>query len=608
MTADLAVVLALLVVAVGLFARGRPSMDVVALMVIVALPLTGVIGAQEALAGFSDQSVILIAALFVIGDALVRTGVAGALGGLIARAAGGSEARLVVFLMLAVAGLGAVMSSTGVVAIFIPIVLRIARNMRLPPGHLMMPLSVAALISGMMTLVATPPNMVVNAELLRRGHDGFGFFAFTPFGLPVLVLAIFYMLLVRRFLPGSTPVAGAGARPGLKDWIDEYGLAAREARLRIDASSDLVGRRLGELDLRASVGVNIVAIERAGRFGRDLIRPEASTQLASGDILLIDIFGEAFDVDAFGREHHLASLPLSGSYFLDGADEIGMAEAIVTPNSELVGQTPVTSRFRTIHGLSVIGMKRGSKALGGPLAEGEFQAGDTLLLVGSWKAIRRLAGRSADLVLLDLPREADDYAPARKSAPFAVAILVAMIVAMATGVLANAHAALLACLAMGAFGCIDMKSAYRAISWPTLILIVGMLPFALALEKTGGIDLVASTVTHLFGDAYPRVMLAVLFATTALLGLFVSNTATAVLMAPVALAVAADVGASPYPFAVTVALAASAAFMTPVSSPVNTLVVGPGGYGFSDFVRIGTPFAIVTLVVAVFLVPILLPF
>lgn len=608
MTADLAVVLALLVVAVGLFARGRPSMDVVALMVIVALPLTGVIGAQEALAGFSDQSVILIAALFVIGDALVRTGVAGALGGLIARAAGGSEARLIVFLMLAVAGLGAFMSSTGVVAIFIPIVLRIARNMRLPPGHLMMPLSVAALISGMMTLVATPPNMVVNAELLRRGHDGFGFFAFTPFGLPVLVLAIFYMLLVRRFLPGSTPVAGAGARPGLKDWIDEYGLAAREARLRIDASSDLVGRRLGELDLRASVGVNIVAIERAGRIGRDLIRPEASTQLASGDILLIDIFGEAFDVDAFGREHHLASLPLSGSYFLDGADEIGMAAAIVTPNSELVGQTPVTSRFRTIHGLSVIGMKRGSKALGGPLAEGEFQAGDTLLLVGSWKAIRRLAGRSADLVLLDLPREADDYAPARKSAPFAVAILVAMIVAMATGVLANAHAALLACLAMGAFGCIDMKSAYRAISWPTLILIVGMLPFALALEKTGGIDLVASTVTHLFGDAHPRVMLAVLFATTALLGLFVSNTATAVLMAPVALAVAADVGASPYPFAVTVALAASAAFMTPVSSPVNTLVVGPGGYGFSDFVRIGTPFAIVTLVVAVFLVPILLPF
>ena len=263
MTADLAVVLALLVVAVGLFARGRPSMDVVALMVIVALPLTGVIGAQEALAGFSDQSVILIAALFVIGDALVRTGVAGALGGLIARAAGGSKARLIVFLMLAVAGLGAFMSSTGVVAIFIPIVLRIARNMRLPPGHLMMPLSVAALISGMMTLVATPPNMVVNAELLRRGHDGFGFFAFTPFGLPVLVLAIFYMLLVRRFLPGSTPVAGAGARPGLKDWIDEYGLAAREARLRIDASSDLVGRRLGELDLRASVGVNIVAARLA---------------------------------------------------------------------------------------------------------------------------------------------------------------------------------------------------------------------------------------------------------------------------------------------------------------------------------------------------------
>ncbi|SCM76587.1 putative transporter [uncultured Pleomorphomonas sp.] len=608
MTADLAIVLALLVVAVVLFARGRPPMDAVALMVIVALPLTGIVSVPEALAGFADQSVILIAALFVVGDALVRTGVAGALGALIARAAGGSELRLIVLLMLAVAGLGAFMSSTGVVAIFIPIVLRIARTMRLPPGHLMMPLSMAALISGMMTLVATPPNMVVNAELIRRGHDGFGFFAFTPFGLPVLVLAVAYMLLVRRFLPGSGLAGGPATRPGLKDWVDEYGLAAREARLRIDATSDLLGHRLGELDLRASAGINIIAIERAGRLARRLIRPEASTELVAGDILLIDIVTRTFDLDAFRRTHRLSGLPLSGSYFVDGADEIGMAEAIVPPDSGLAGLTPVTSRFRTARGLTVIGIKRGPMAIEGSLADVVFQPGDTLLLAGDWKAIRRLGNATADLVLLDLPREADDYAPARRHAPFAVAILVAMIAAMASGILANAHAALLACLAMGAFGCTDMKSVYRAISWPTLILIVGMLPFALALERTGGVDLVASAVAGTFGDAQPRIMLAVLFAATALLGLFVSNTATAVLMAPVALAVAADIDASPYPFAMTVALAASTAFMTPVSSPVNTLVVGPGGYRFADFVRLGTPFAVVALLVAVLLVPLLMPF
>ncbi|MFV3075282.1 SLC13 family permease [Niveispirillum fermenti] len=606
MTIELSLVLCLLAVAVILFARGRPPMDAVALIVIAALPLTGVITVPEALAGFADPNVILIAALFVIGDALVRTGIAQWLGDRLAAGAGSSEARLIIFLMLAAAGLGSFMSSTGVVAIFIPIVLRIARTANLPPGRLMMPLSTAALISGMMTLVATAPNMVISSELVRRGYEGFGFFAFTPFGLPILMLAILYMLAVRGRLAGKAELPPP--RPGIRDWVRNYALAGREVRLRLVPGSDLAGKPLETLDLRASAGVNIVAIERQGRLRRELIRPEAQTELRAGDILLLDIIGSQFDADAFRDRHRLEELPLDPAFFTDRMQQFGMAEVIVPSGSSLAGRTPMESRFRSVHDLAVIGVRRGNDPLEGVAAQQRIAVGDTLLLAGPWRAVRRLGEQRRDMILLDLPEEADDYAPKRSRAPHTLAVLLAVIVAMATGVLPNVQVALLGCLALGLLGCVDMVSAYRSIHWQTLILIAGMLPFALALERTGGVGMAAQALVSMLGEAHPRMILAVIFAATAILGLFISNTATAVLMGPVALTIAETLGHSPMPFAMTVALGASAAFMTPVSSPVNTLVVGPGGYRFGDFVRIGVPFAMVTLVVAVLLVPVFLPF
>lgn len=606
MNLDILAVVALLLIVIWMFARGRPSMDVAALIAVVALPLIGVVTVPEALAGFSDPNIVLIAGLFVIGEALVRTGVAQRLGERIAALAAGSETRLTALLMAAAAGLGSFMSSTGVVAIFIPIVLRVSRAMGLAPGRLMMPLAMAALISGMMTLVATAPNLVINAELIRRGHEGFGFFAFTPFGLPLLVLAIVYVLLVRRRLGGAA--ASAPARLGIRDWIEEYGLTSREARLRVTHASRLAGRRLDALNLRASAGVNILAIERHGRLGTRLIRPQAGAELEVGDILLVDVVGKTFDRAGFRETCHLEELPLSGAYFLDRSQEIGMAEAIVAPGSALCGQTPIRAKFRSAYDLSIVAVKRGAAVLDGPAAGVTLQAGDRLLLAGPWRAIRRRRDERRDLLLLDLPEEAGDYAPARAKAPYAVMVLAALIAVMAFGLLPNAQAVLIACLFMGLFGCIDAASGYRSINWPVLVLIVGMLPFALALERTGGIDLAANAIIAFFGASHPQVMLAAIFAVTALIGLFISNTATAVLMGPVALTIAENLGASPYPFAMTVALAASTAFMTPVSSPVNTLVMAPGGYRFADFVRIGVPFALVAMAVTIALVPILLPF
>ncbi|MGH7786814.1 MAG: SLC13 family permease [Candidatus Binatia bacterium] len=606
MNPDLAIVLLCLAAAIAMFAANRPRMDAVGLLVLTVLPFTGVLTMNETLAGFSDPNIVLIAALFVLGDGLVRTGVARRVGDWLIARAGDSETRLMVLLMVVVAALGSVMSSTGVVAIFIPIVLRVAASTGTAPSRLMMPLSVAALISGMMTLVATTPNLIVSGALTQHGSDAFGFFAFTPFGVPVLALGILYMLFARRWLAAGGGAAADAHRPTLATWIERYGLAEREYRVRIGAASPLVGRRLGDLDLRAVAGANIVAIERAGRFAPALLRPVAGTELQADDLLLVDLFAHGSTIAALCRHYALEELPLTGAYFSDRAQEIGMAEVMVGADATLVGGTLIEAQFRSRFGLTVIGLRRGRAVRTGGLREERLRIGDTLLLVGPWKEIDRLRG-SGELVILNLPAERDEVLPVTGRAPQAIFSLALVVTLMVTGAVPNVQAGLIGCLLLGALRCTDLDTAYRSIHWKSLVLIVGMLPFSLALQRTGGVDLAAEALAGATGSLGPRATLACVFAITALLGMFVSNTATAVLMAPVALAIADKLQASPYPFAMIVALAASTAFMTPISSPVNTLVVGPGNYVFGDFVRVGVPLAVVVLLVSVLLVPLFLP-
>jgi di/tricarboxylate transporter len=603
---QLAIVLLLLAAAIGMFAINKPRLDVVALMMLTALPFTGVLTMGEALAGFSDSNVVLIAALFVIGDGLVRTGVARQLGDWLIAKAGRSEIRLSALLMVVVCGLGATMSSTAVTAIFIPVVLRIAQNAGMGPGRLMMPLSVAALISGMTTLVATAPNLVVNSELERHGVEGFRFFSFTPFGLPILALGIIYMSFARRWLPAAKEPEAA-RRPSLGVWIEEYKLADREYRLRVTDRSPLVGKLLQELNLRGASGASVVAIERNRKFSKQILSPTAKTELEAADILLIDLFAPHSHIETLQQEFGLEKMPLSGAYFSDRSQEIGMVEVILPPTSDLIGSTVVEARFRTRSGLTVVGLRRGVVAHDRGLLHETLQSGDMLLLIGPWKDIEKLQSNGRDLVIINLPSERDEVLPVPGKVPQAIFCLALVVILMVSGLVPNVQAALVGCLLMGALGCIDMTSAYRSIDWKTIVLIVGMLPFSIALQRTGGVDLAADALRAMTSDAGAYVVLGTLFAITALLGMFISNTATAVLMAPIALAVAKETHASPYPFAMIVALAASTAFMTPVSSPVNTLVVTPGNYTFGDFVRIGVPFSAIVLIVSVILVPWLLP-
>ncbi|PQQ30879.1 SLC13 family permease [Photorhabdus luminescens] len=610
MNSELLWVLTLLLIAIVLFTTNKLRMDIVALLVIIAFVMSGTLTLGEATSGFSDPNVLLIAALFVIGEGLVRTGVAYQMGDWLVRVAGNSETKMLALLMMTVAGLGAFMSSTGVVAIFIPVVLSVAARMKISPGRLMMPLSFAGLISGMMTLVATPPNMVINSELIREGLPGFKFFSITPIGILILFAGIGYMLIAHHWLGNNQLDKGHDKwnRRTFRDLIRDYKLSGRARRLAIRSGSPLIGLSLDESNLRARYGANVVGIERWRRFRRVMVSAVGNTELRARDVLLVDMSDSEVDLREFCSEQLLEPMVLRGEYFSEQSRNVGMAEVSLIPESDLLGKSLREICFRTCYGLNVVGIRRDGESLPGKLVDEPLQLGDILLVIGDWKLIRVLQTKMRDFIVLNLPVEIEEVAPATSQAPHALFSLALMVAMMLTDEVPNVIAALIACLLMGKFRCIDMESAYRSIHWPSIILIVGMMPFALALQKTGGIDLIVRGLMDIAGDMGPRVMLVCLFVLCAVIGLFISNTATAVLMAPIAIAAAREMAVSPMPFAMIIGVAASAAFMTPVSSPVNTLVLGPGGYKFSDFVRLGVPFTLLVMVISVLVIPWLFPF
>lgn len=602
-------VLALLFFSIWQFIRNKLRMDIVALLVITFFSLTGILSVNEVFAGLSDPNVILIALLFIVGEGLVRTGIAYQVSEWLMRVAGASEVKVLILLMLSIAGLGSFMSSTGIVAIFIPVVLAICSGMHISPKRLMMPLSVAGLISGMMTLIATPPNLVAHSELVKAGFDGFSFFSFTPIGLAVLVLGIGYMLIARHWLDNGEKLASEEQNPTstMKGFIEEYQLAGRAKMVVISPESSFVGKTINELNLRSQYGLNIIAIQRVKRLRSLSIAAYANETLQAKDVLLMDIDMSEADFNARCDEFSLKAIELKGEYFSDHAKSVGMAEISIMPEAESLGKEIGKLKFRAKYGLSIVGVKRDGELLQDNIIHTELKLGDILLVMGVWNQIIEMGNKSRDFFLLNTPEESKHVAPAMSQAPHALLAVATMVFLMITGLVPNVIAALIACLMLGKFRCITMKSAYQSVHLPSIILIVGMMPFSIALQKTGGVDLVVKYLLHIMQDLDIHFVLAALFVFTSVVGAFISNTATAILVMPIGIAIAHQLNYSPVPFAMIVAISSSAAFMTPVSSPVNTMVLAPGGYKFMDFVKVGVPFTLLIMLLAVFLVPILFP-
>jgi di/tricarboxylate transporter len=547
----------------------------------------------------------MIAGLFVVGEALIATGVAAALGAWLAKAGRGSEVRLIALLMVVVATVGSFMSSTGIVAIFIPVVLGIVAQTGFSRGRLMMPLSVAALISGLMTLIATAPNLVVSSALAERGLKPLAFFELTPIGIVILVVGIAYMVTVGRRLLTRPETQPEPPSVSVAELATAYGLAGTFRALRVGSDSPLAGLTVAEAQVRTRFGVTLVAIirQRGREFG---VSPALDNMaLRRGD--LIAVTAECAAIDAFVAANDLMEEAFDERLRLAAVREVGLAEVMLAPDAPLIGKTLRQAAFRRRRGLTVLAIKRRGTVIGGNLIDTKLKFGDLILVAGGWDLIARLQAHAGEFVVLRLPEELKAIAPKRTKARVALAIVAAMVAIMTFGLLPNVIAVLLAALAVVGTGCVDGKAAYRGIGWSTVVLIAGMLPLATALEKTGLTESMAAALTQALADVGPYGMLAVLFLVTSVVGLFISNTVTALLIAPVAIGAAQDLGVSPHAFAVTVAVAASCAFVTPVSSPVNTLVLEPGRYRFVDFVKVGLPLLALSLIITVIMVGILYP-
>jgi di/tricarboxylate transporter len=599
---DIFITLATLVCAATLMITNRIRADLVAVLVVLALLLSGVLTAGEALAGFSNPVVIIIACMFVVSEAIIHTGIAQRMGEMVLARGGTSEIRLLVILMSASCLLGSFMSSTATAAIFIPIVLAVAEKAEINHKRLLIPLAVAALISGMMTLVATPPNIAVNNVLRERGLEPLSFFSFTPFGLICLMLAIGFMVIGGRHLLAPQQRQEHHRRQrSIEDLIYRYGLDQRLALLQITGKSALIDRSVARMQLAARHHIHLIALHTPSMSGGITVPARPESVFEEGNILVI--IGAPADIECFSREfllnkREIPADPVLKKHFFQ---VIGAGEVMLTPDSDLIGKSIREIGFHTQFHCLALAIRRKGETITTDFADEPLLFGDVLLMCGAWEDILRLRQHRDQYILLTLPQDFREVVPARGRAPLALAIIAAMVGLIVFNILPTVTAIIGATAALVLTRCVEADTWFKAVDWPTIILVAGILPLATALQKTGVSTLVSHWLLAEFGHSGPLLVLAVLFLVTAGIGLFLSNTPTALLAAPMAIDIGQAMGVSPQACAMTVAIACSAAFISPLGSPVTMIVREPGGYHLVDFAKVGVPLVLICMVATVFM-------
>ncbi len=589
-------VLLVLLIASILFVTEWLRADLVALLVLVALGLPGILTTQEALSGFSRSAVITILAIFVLTAGLERTGVTHNLGVGLVRLGGFSEGRMLIVLTLAAAFLSLFMNNIAAGSVLLPVASGIARERKISPSKLMMPLAFGTLLGGMATLLTTT-NILASTALRDAGFAPFGLLDFAPIGIPAILVGTAYMyFLGRRWLPRRAPADWERLmQVGRAALAEIYGLHERWLQVRVSATSELVGKALQDTDLGRALGVNVLAILHNGHVR---LAPPPTARLAAEDNLLLQ-----------AREEQIESLRRRGLDLLETqdavrgltSDEIGMVEVILSPRSSVVGKTLREIHFREKFGLTVIALWHEGKPRRVGLGDLPLQQGDALLMIGTRERIRLLQSEPDYIVLTSSTEEGIRTS---RALPAVLIMAVALFVS-ALGVISIAEAMLAGALAMVLIGVVSMDEAYQAIEWRVIFLVAGMLPAGLALTKTGAADFIANGLLALLGGSAPLIVLLGLMLVTVGLAQIMSGQAAIVIIAPIAIATAESIHANPVTFTLAVAVASSMAFLTPLAHPVNILVMGPGGYRFNDYARVGLPLTLLLLALSMFLFKVL---
>ena len=607
------------------FVNGKLRSDLVALCALVLLIVFNILTPEEALSGFSNPIVIMMVGLFVVGGAIFKTGLAKMISSKILRLAGKSELKLFILIMMVTAFIGAFVSNTGTVALMLPIVVSMAASANISPGRFLMPLAFASSMGGMATLIGTPPNLVVDEVLSNAGFTDLSFFSFTPIGVICVLIGLVVLIPLSKFFlvkkeDGKDTKTTTGHSP--KELAKKYQLSDNLYRIQIRPGSRIGGKKLQELNITQAYNLSILEIRRQsssqGRFLKTVDQSLAGphTELQENDILYV--FGTFEKVNQFAKEQNLELTDTHVSEYVEGAEveklsvrEIGIAEVLLMPDSKLINKVVKDSGFRDKYSVNILGIQRKGEYILNDIKDIKMHAGDILLIQGTWDSIARMSQKQSQWVVLGQPLEEASKVTLDYKAPVAALIMVLMIAAMVFDFIPipPVAAVIIAGILMVLTGCFrNVEEAYKTINWESVVLIAAMLPMSLALEKTGASNLISEKLVSGLGDYGPLVLMAGIYFTTSLLTMFISNTATAVLVAPIALQSAIAINVSPYPFLLAVTVGASMCFASPFSTPPNALVMSAGKYTFMDYVKVGLPLQIVMGIVMVFILPLLFPF
>jgi di/tricarboxylate transporter len=618
---DMVITLIVLAIASMLFISGKIRSDLVAIGALILLLLFEILTPSEALTGFSNSVVIMMIGLFVVGGGIFQTGLAKMVSSKLLQIAGTNETRLLVTVMVATAAIGTLVSNTGTVAVMMPIVVSLAMSAQINPGRLLMPLAFASSLGGMLTLIGTPPNLVIQETIINAGYEKLSFFSFTPIGLVCLIVGIVSMLFLRRFLPRNEPGDGrTGTRITPSQLAKKYQLSNNLFRVQVGAHSYIRAKTLSELNIPASFDMNVIELRRKmsaknqflKTINQEIAGPE--TRIEEGDVLYLN--GSFEQAQRLTEEYGLTLLDhqASENHYSVNAEhyataDVGIAEVMLTSNSQLIGQSMRNSGFREKYRINILGIQRKEQFLLNNLKEEKMRFGDALLVQGAWTDIALLAADQANVVVVGQPIEEARKVTMDNKAPIAAGIMLLMVILLVSELIPAVVSVMVAAVLMVVFGCVrNMEEAYRTINWESIVLIGAMIPMSTAIEKTGAAELMSNGIVSSLGSYGPLIMLAGIYVTTSILTMFISNTACAILFAPIALSSALQLGVSPYPFLFAVSIGASMCFASPFSTPPNALVMSAGRYTFGHYIKVGLPLQIIIGFVMIAVLPLFFPF
>lgn len=607
--------IATLAIAAVFFAIGKIRSDIVALIALMVLVCGGVLDVSEAFSGFSSPIVIMMAGLFIVGAAVFNSGLAKMIGAKLSGLGGNNPTRLFLVVVLATGIIGGFVSNTGTVALMLPIVVSMAASSSVSPSRMLMPIAFASSIGGMLTLIGTPPNLVIAEVWEEYGGTPLTMFSFLPTGIICLALGTILLIPLSRWLvkgKKTEEISDDSMERTLGSLVEEYHLNEDLWRLNVPKSSPVNGLTLGTLSLRSNYGLDV--LELRVRKGTGLLKsvvqeaPTAESTVDSGDIIFVR--GPMDGVSRFAKDYGLVidNSPEHTRKNLRFYD-IGLAEIIPLPGSNLLKGNIAQLDFRNRFNLNILGVRRGKNFLTKDIKDLILQKNDVLLVQGTWKDISRLSEHTSQWVVLGQPEAQANKVTIDYKAPLVAAIMLVMIVGLVLDFIPSVVAVTIAAILMMLSGCFrTVADAYKSINWESIVLIAAMMPMSLALEKTGVDRLFSSTLINVFGNMGPHILLASIYLTTSVMTLFISNTATAVLMAPIALQSAVTYGVNPLPFLFAVTFGASLCFASPFSTPPNALVMTAGGYSFGDYFKVGGLLQLLMAILMIIIIPLVFPF